>query len=163
MKEAAAFETESVPGKLQRELRQGKPFGSLQEEAFLSLQRTASLLMRGLSRQLRHYKVTPSQYNVLRILRGASPDALTCSAIGDRLVTPGPDVTRLVDRLVQRGLVERNRDTHDRRVVQVSITERGREILAALDELVDAQIGKLLAPLGERDLGRLVSLLAALR
>lgn len=163
MNQATLPETASGTSKLQQELHQRKPFGSLQEEAFLALQRTAGLLMQGFARQIRIHKLTPAQYNVLRILRGARPAALTCSLIGTRLVTPGPDVTRLVDRLVQRGLVERYRHARDRRVVQVSITEVGLEILSGLDQPVAEWIGGLLGPLEEAELGNLITVLAKLR
>ncbi len=162
---AVVEQSDAEPGtsKLQQELQQRRPFGSLQEEAFLAMQRTAGLLMQGFARELRTRELTPAQYNVLRILRGASPDALTCSVIGARLVTPGPDVTRLVDRLVQRGLAERYRHAQDRRVVQVLITDDGLEILAALDQPVAEWIGGLLSPLEETELSRLIVLLAKLR
>ena len=108
---------------LGEEIQQRKPFVSLEEEAFLGLQRTASLLLQALGRELKGQDLTPAQYNTLRILRGAEPDALTCGGltcgeIGDRLVSPGPDVTRLLDRLEQRGLITRLRDPEDRRVVR---------------------------------------------
>ncbi|MHC4224994.1 MAG: MarR family winged helix-turn-helix transcriptional regulator [Planctomycetota bacterium] len=86
-------------------------------------------------------------YNVLRILRGARPKGLRCGTISERMVTRVPDVTRLVDRLEGLGFVRRERAEGDRRVVEVSITKRGLEVLAELDEpLVDAhrrQFGSL--------------------
>src|SRR4051812_38240258 len=100
---------------LSQEIHQEKPFAGLEEEAFLGLQRTASLLMQALGRELKGHDLSPAQYNTLRILRGAQPDALTCGEIGERLVSPGPDVTRLLDRLEQGGLVTRLRDAEDRR------------------------------------------------
>ena len=120
---------------LDQEIRQRKPFVSLEEEVFLGLQRTASLLLQALGRELKGHDLTPAQYNALRILRGAEPDAaasggLTCSEIGERLVSPGPDVTRLLDRLEQRGLVLRQRDAGDRRVVRARITAAGLALLA---------------------------------
>ncbi len=155
--------SEMNAGQLQQELQQGKPFASPHVEAFLALQRTASLLMQKFSQNLRAYELTPTQYNVLRILRGARPEALTCSTIGDRLVTPGPDVTRLVDRLVRRGLVDRRRDSHDRRVVRVRIDAAGVSLLAQLDAKVLAWIEVLLGPLPEDELASLIALLGRLR
>jgi DNA-binding MarR family transcriptional regulator len=144
---------------LNQEIRQEKPFASLEEEAFLGLQRTASLLAQSLGRELKGYDLTPAQYNTLRILRGAGPDALTCGEIGDRLVSPGPDVTRLLDRLEQRGLVERLRDVEDRRVVRARITEKGLGLLTELDEPVERILDRLLGHLGKGRLRTFVDLL----
>ena len=144
---------------LSQEIHQQKPFVSLEEEAFLGLQRTASLLLQSLGRELKGHDLTPAQYNTLRILRGAGPDALTCGEIGDRLVSPGPDVTRLLDRLEQRGLVTRLRDAEDRRIVRARITEQGLDLLATLDEPVGRMLGRLLGNLGQERLRAFVSLL----
>ena len=148
---------------LSREIRQEKPFASVEEEAFLGLQRTASLLAQSLGRELKAFDLTPAQYNTLRILRGAGPDALTCGEIGDRLVSPGPDVTRLLDRLEQRGLVERLRDPEDRRVVRARITEKGLGLLAELDEPVEGILARLLGHLGQVRLRTFVELLGEAR
>jgi DNA-binding MarR family transcriptional regulator len=144
---------------LSQEIRQQKPFVSLEEEAFLGLQRTASLLLQSLGRELKGYDLTPAQYNTLRILRGAGPDALTCGEIGERLVSPGPDVTRLLDRLEQGGLVTRLRDPEDRRVVRARITEQGLDLLATLDEPVGRMLGRLLGNLCQERLRTFVTLL----
>jgi DNA-binding MarR family transcriptional regulator len=144
---------------LSQEIHQQKPFVSLEEEAFLGLQRTASLLLQSLGRELKGHDLTPAQYNTLRILRGAGPDALTCGEIGERLVSPGPDVTRLLDRLEQRGLVTRLRDAEDRRVVRARITEQGLDLLATLDEPVGRMLARLLGSLGQERLRTFVTLL----
>jgi DNA-binding MarR family transcriptional regulator len=144
---------------LSQEIRQQKPFVSLEEEAFLGLQRTASLLLQSLGRELKGHDLTPAQYNTLRILRGAGPDALTCGEIGERLVSPGPDVTRLLDRLEQRGLITRLRDAEDRRVVRARITEKGLDLLATLDEPVGRMLARLLGSLGQERLRTFVTLL----
>lgn len=144
---------------LSQEIHQRKPFVSLEEEAFLGLQRTASLLLQSLGRELKGHDLTPAQYNTLRILRGAGPDALTCGEIGERLVSPGPDVTRLLDRLEQRGLVTRLRDAEDRRVVRARITEQGLGLLDTLDEPVGRMLAKLLGNLGQERLRTFVALL----
>ena len=148
---------------LSREIHQEKPFVSLEEEAFLSLQRTASLLIQALGRELKEHDLTPAQYNTLRILRGAEPDALTCGEIGERLVSPGPDVTRLLDRLEQRGLVTRLRDAEDRRVVRARITDSGIDLLGELDDPVGRLLTRLLGPLGPERLRTLVELLGEAR
>lgn len=148
---------------LGREIRQRSPFTSKEEEAYLNLQRTSNLLLQALTRLMRAEGVTPSQYNVLRILRGSHPDALTCGEIGDRLVTPGPDVTRLLDRLEDRGWVERERDSGDRRVVRSRITDSGLEILGALDEPVAEWLREHLGDLGRSRLQQLIGLLEQAR
>lgn len=149
--------------KLGAEIAQRKPFESLEEEAFLSLQRTAALLLRAVARELETHDLTPAQYNALRILRGAGPEALTCGEIGERLVSPGPDVTRLLDRLEKQGLIQRLRDEQDRRIVRARITERGNALLEQLDGPVDRVLRNLLGPVGEGDLRRLIELLERTR
>jgi DNA-binding MarR family transcriptional regulator len=151
---------------LDREIRQRKPFVSLEEEAFLGLQRTASLLLQALGRELKGSELTPAQYNALRILRGAAADApggLTCGEIGERLVSPGPDVTRLLDRLEQHGLIARLRDAGDRRVVRAQITGPGLALLTELDAPVGRSLERLLGHLGEKRLRTFVTLLAEAR
>ena len=148
---------------LGQEIRQAKPFVSPEEEAFLGMQRTASLLMQALGRELRRHDLTPPLYNVLRILRGAGPDALTCGEIGERLVSPGPDVTRLLDRLEQRDLVTRLRDAEDRRIVRARITKKGIALLDELDEPVKETLAALLGHLGPKKLQTLSRLLEEAR
>ena len=104
------------------EIPKGKPSRSLGEEAFLNLQRTADAFMRGFEETLRPFGLTQTQYNVLRILRGARPHGLPCRELGERMITRDPDVTRLLDRLETRGLVARSRDAKDRRVIFTRIT-----------------------------------------
>ncbi|HEX4961834.1 MAG TPA: MarR family transcriptional regulator [Thermoanaerobaculia bacterium] len=148
---------------LRQEIQQEKPFVSLEEEAFLALQRTASLLLQALGRALKEHDLTPAQYNALRILRGAGDEALTCGEIGERLVSPGPDVTRLLDRLEPRELVTRLRDAEDRRIVRARITRKGIALLARLDEPVATALDELLGDLGAKRLRTLVEILAAAR
>ena len=120
--------------KLKAEISQSRPFAGFEEEAFLNLQRTSALLAQDLGRLFKSKGLTTTQYNALRILRGAHPDALTCSTVGERMVTPVPDTTRLLDRLASRDLVERDRDAKDRRIVNVKINEAGLQVLSELDE-----------------------------
>ena len=148
---------------LTAEIRQSRPFVNREEEAFLNLQRTASLLLLALGRELKAYDLTPAQYNALRILRGAGSQALTCGEIGERLVSPGPDVTRLLDRLEARQLVTRLRDEDDRRVVRARITAPGQALLEDLDAPVEQALGGLLGHLGEEKLRQLVQLLEQAR
>jgi len=119
---------------LQRVLHQDKPFPSLEAEVFVALQVAANRTLDPWARFLRqHAGLTANQYNVLRILRGASPGGLTCGHIAERMITRDPDVTRLTDRLVRSGLARRARGEGDRRVVEVCITPAGLDVLSRLD------------------------------
>lgn len=110
---------------LQEEIKQSIPFKSRRVEAFLNIIRTADLFSRRETEFLKPFNLTPSQYNVLRILRGAGPDGLPCSEISERMIARDPDVTRLLDRMEAKDLVRRSRDQRDRRVVTTTITEAG--------------------------------------
>ena len=148
---------------LQQELRQTKPFASLEVEAALSIARTAALLGNELTETLKPHGLTPTQYNVLRILRGAGDDGLCRYEVGERLVTPGPDVTRLLGRLEEAGLVRRARDPEDRRQVRACVTQAGLDLLTELDEVIEALHRQHLGPLGEERLRVLIDLLARVR
>lgn len=125
----------SAPGaRLHLELGKRHPFEHAEQEAVLNIIRTASLLTAQITRLTRAHGLSQSGYNVLRILRGSRPNARACHEIGGELVVAVPDVTRLVDRLQQDGLVRRLRCSADRRVVRVEITEAGLERLAELDQ-----------------------------
>src|SRR5882762_5359070 len=121
-----------------------------EEAAFLELLRTTDMLSRGLVKVLKIEDLSGTQYNVLRILRGA-PEGLPCGEIASRMITRDPDVTRLLDRLEKRGLVSRCRETQDRRTVLTRITPAGLKLLTRLDQPVQATHRKQLGPLcGER-------------
>jgi DNA-binding MarR family transcriptional regulator len=150
-------------GKLRQEIRQDAPFASSEEEVFLNLQRSAHLLARAFGAVLDTSELTLPQYNVLRILRGSHPRVLTCGEIAERLVTPGPDVTRLLDRLERRGLAERARDPADRRVVRVGVTAAGLELLAGLDQPVAVWLRDHLEHLEPDEQATLVRLLEKAR
>src|SRR4030095_13474299 len=109
-------------GRILEELHQTKPFLYVEEEAFLNVQRTADVLMQQLVSVLKSYGLSPTQYNVLRILRGAGAAGMTCKDVGSRMITPDPDITRLLDRLERRNLLTRNRAREDRRFVTIQIT-----------------------------------------
>src|SRR5262249_42668731 len=115
--------------RLRAELGQSKPFESLEEEVVLEVQRTSQVVMRWIVDALKPSGLTPAQFNVLRILRGAHPEALSCARIGERMVTYDPDLTRLMDRLEAAGLVQKARHTGDRRVLNVSITKQGLAVV----------------------------------
>lgn len=137
---------------LQAELRQEKPFGSLEQEAVLNIHRTAALLDHETAEALKPYGLTPTQYNALRILRGAGEEGLCRNEVRDRLVAQVPDATRLLDRLVEMGLVVRAREGEDRRFVRARITRAGLELIAPLDEVVQELHRRQIGHLGEKQL-----------
>ena len=152
-----------MPTTLQHEIGQTKPFASLEVEATLSIARTAALLDTELTETLRPYGLTPTQYNVLRILRGAGANGLCRYEVGERLVTPVPDVTRLLDRLEVAGLVDRARDAEDRRQVRARITRHGLDLLAELDDVLHTLHRRQVGHVGQDRLRTLVDLLAVVR
>jgi DNA-binding MarR family transcriptional regulator len=121
---------------LLEELRQTKPFASLEEEALLSIVRTSAVLMDEFEQMLKPHGITATQYNVLRILRGSEPGGLCRNELRDRMLTRMPDVTRLLDRMEEAGLVERARGAEDRRMVGTRITKDALRLLAKLDKVV---------------------------
>ncbi|HEX9870518.1 MAG TPA: MarR family transcriptional regulator [Candidatus Tectomicrobia bacterium] len=149
--------------RLRDEIKQQRPFESLEQEALLNVLRTADALMQEIGAVLKPFKLSHSQYNVLRILRGASPDGLACQEISERMISRDPDITRLLDRLEARGLVTRTRDQEDRRVVTARITLEGLRLLEALDELIAEVDRYALQHLGEQQLRTLIQLLELAR
>ncbi|HVW09900.1 MAG TPA: MarR family transcriptional regulator [Bryobacteraceae bacterium] len=135
-----------MPGKLQQEIQQTRPFDLAEEEAVLNIVRTAEVLQRTMAEFLEGFGLSPVQYNVLRILRGAGPAGAACSQIGKRMLTHDPDITRLLDRLEARELIVRARDGADRRAVITRITEAGLELLGGIDqplrEFLQTRLGK---------------------
>jgi MarR family transcriptional regulator, organic hydroperoxide resistance regulator len=152
-----------MPRGLQAELRQKLPFASREQEAYLALLRTADALQSSMESKLKEFGLTGTQYNALRILRGAGPEGLPCSEIGERMITHDPDITRLLNRLEQRGLVERTRDQHDRRVIDGKITAAGQRLLREMDGPVEQHGRELLHHISQADLRRLVDLLGQVR
>jgi DNA-binding MarR family transcriptional regulator len=148
--------------KLQRELKKKRPFESPQEEALLSVVRTSDQLQLRFARLFREYGLTPSQYNVLRILRGEGKP-LPILEIASRTITVVPGITGLIDRLEQAGFVNRLRCEKDRRVIYVALTDRGTKVLADLDEPLIALHHKVLGHLSRGDLKDLISLLEKVR
>jgi DNA-binding MarR family transcriptional regulator len=126
-----------MPSRIHGELKQTRPFRSLEEEAALTIVRTAAALEHAFAQALRPYDITPTQYNVLRILRGAGGDGLCRNAVGQRLIRQVPDVTRLLDRMEELDLIARQRGGKDRRYVTTTITKKGLELLKRVDEKVD--------------------------
>jgi DNA-binding MarR family transcriptional regulator len=146
----------SEPGKHLRRV------GCAEETAFLDLIRTTDILSRGLVKVLKTEDLSPTQYNVLRILRGA-PEGLPCGEIAGRMITRDPDITRLLDRLEKRLLIARCRETKDRRMVMTRITPEGLKLLDRLDEPVEAAHRAQLGHLGQERLLLLRDLLHTAR
>jgi len=133
-----------------------------EETAYLELARTTDLLSRNLSQLLKTEDLSPTQYNVLRILRGA-PDGLPCGEVASRMITRDPDVTRLLDRLEKHAWISRCRETKDRRMVMARITPQGMKLLARMDEPVRETHRRQLGHLGDEQLRLLTKLLQASR
>ncbi|MGO9405553.1 MAG: MarR family winged helix-turn-helix transcriptional regulator [Terriglobales bacterium] len=136
--------------------------GCPEEAAFLELARTTDMLSRGPIEVLKTEGLSGTQYNVLRILRGA-PEGLLCGEIASRMITRDPDITRLLDRLEKRELISRCREAKDRRTVMARISAEGLKLLARLDEPVQAAHRKQLGHLGRERLRALTELLRVTR
>lgn len=145
--------------RLQDELKQTRPWSSPEEEATLGITRTAAVLEHALAQFLKPFAITPTQYNVLRILRGAGAEGLCRNEVGERLVRRVPDVTRLLDRMEQMGWIDRLRSGDDRRFVTTYITPKG---LALLDGLDAPLLAFLHDQLGHIDTARLRTLIELL-
>ena len=152
-----------MSGRLADEIKQTKPFGSLAEEAVLNIHRTASVLALSFSVTLKRYGLTETQYNILRILRGAGRDGLACQEIGARMITREPDLTRLLERLKKRGLVARVRSSQDRRIVVNRISPQGIQILSLLDPDARRLPKEVLGHLSDKELLQLIDLLEKAR
>jgi DNA-binding MarR family transcriptional regulator len=148
---------------LKDEIKQNRPFVSLEQEAMLNIARTDAVLSYSIIEALKPFDITPTQYNVLRILRGAGHNGLCREDIRERLNAQVPDVTRLLDRLEQSGLVDRARDKTDRRLVNTRITHAGLELLKKLDGPVNSAHEKQLGHLTKTELRTLIDLLAKVR
>jgi DNA-binding MarR family transcriptional regulator len=133
-----------------------------EELVYLEIMRTADALSRGLVPLFKREKISPTQYNVLRILRG-SPGGLPCGEIANRMITRDPDMTRLLDRMEKRGLISRCRGSEDRRTVTATITAAGRELLTRLDEPLQSFHRQQLGHMSVEGLRQLARLLQAAR
>lgn len=152
-----------MSSQLQAELKQTKPFPTLEAAAVVGLARTAAVMEHSFLETLRPYGITPTQYNVLRILRGAGPEGLCRNEVRDRLVSPGPDTTRLLERMEEQGLITRNRDNPDRRFVTARITTVGEKLLVELEGPLKVSQRRWLGHLGEAGLRQLIELLDQVR
>jgi len=148
---------------LKSEIGQSSPFSSVEEEAILNLMRTSDCLQRAFQQKIRRWGLTSTQYNVLRILRGAQPGGLTCAAIGERMVAMEPDITRLLGRLKRLRLIRQHRDREDRRVVWTQISESGLQLLQAMDPVIQRTPPELLGHLSPEELEEMIRLLERAR
>jgi DNA-binding MarR family transcriptional regulator len=148
---------------LKSEIAQATPFSSAEEEALLNLMRTSDCLQRAFQQRIRGFGLTSTQYNVLRILRGAQPDGLTCAAIGARMIAIEPDITRLLVRLKRLKLIRQHRDRHDRRAVWTQISDAGLDLLHAMDPVIQRIPGELLGHVNGGELAELIRLLELAR
>jgi DNA-binding MarR family transcriptional regulator len=146
-----------------REIRQSKPFRSKGQEVLVALLRTADVVRRAISRVLEPYDITPQQYNVLRILRGAGEQGLPTLEIADRMIEQAPGVTRLLDRLEAKGWVRRQRCPEDRRQVLCWLTPAGLDLVTQLDEPVESADAEAVAELSPEEQDHLLKLLDAVR
>src|SRR5580658_8153528 len=160
-KRARADRAMTTP-KLQHELKKKRPFETPQQEAALSVVRTSDQLQIRFARLFREHGLTPSQYNILRILRGEGKP-LPILEIASRTITIVPGITGLIDRLEQAGFVNRLRCEKDRRVIYVALTDQALTALAALDEPLDQLHSKLLGHLSQAELKELIGLLEKAR
>jgi DNA-binding MarR family transcriptional regulator len=145
------------------ELQQSKPETSLAEEVYLEIRLTAELSGRWCIEAMKPMGLSLSQFNVLRILRGALPGSLPAGRIAERMVNRDPDLTRLLDRLEGAGYVEKARSAHDRRVVDVRITQAGLDVVRRASEAVRTRLQAEMGALGERRLAQLADLLEQIR
>jgi DNA-binding MarR family transcriptional regulator len=148
---------------LQQEIKKKQPFDCPEQEAALNLVRTQDHIFVEFTRLFNEHGISPQQYNVLRILRGAGGEGLPCLEIADRMITRMPDITRLVDRLEEAGLVVRSRCRQDRRMVFVKITPPALELLARLDKPVLDLHKRTLGHLTRAELAELNRLLVKAR
>ncbi len=148
---------------LKSEIAQSSPFASAEEEALLNVMRTSDCLHRAFQVKARRWGLTSTQYNVLRILRGAQPAGLPCAAIGERMIAAEPDITRLLRRLKGLKLIQQRRDRRDRRVVWTQITPAGLELLRAMDPVIRRAPAELLGHMTRAELAQLIRLLESAR
>lgn len=151
------------PTSLASEIQQSRPFSSTEEEVYLSLVRTSAELSHRTDQFLKTFGVTQSQYNVLRILRGAGPSGLGRNQIAERMVTPTPDASRLLDRLEESGWVKRNRGSEDRRQVTSCITTPGQKLLKKIDATLITFHKEQFPGVTKADLRSLLRILSHLR
>jgi DNA-binding MarR family transcriptional regulator len=152
-----------MPSRLQAELKQTKPFPTRQSEAALGLLRTAAIVEHAEQEALRPFGITGTQYNVLRILRGAGDTGLCGREVGERMITRVPDVPRLLERMEEAGLIRRERDADDRRHVIARITPHGLRVVDEVTPVLVEVEARFFGHLEEDAIDALVSALDAVR
>ena len=152
-----------VPSQLQRELKQTRPFLSPAQEAAVSILRTSDMLRRRIAAVIEPEGITMQQYNVLRILRGSYPKPLATLEIAERLIEQTPGITRLLDRLEEKGLVSRQRSAEDRRLVHCWVTPEGLALLERLQLAVDEADEVSMRKLDRVEVEALIDMLARIR
>lgn len=148
---------------LTEEIKQRKPFSSLEQEARLNIVQTSTVLSDCFERALKPHGITGTQYNVLRILKEAEPDGLCRNEVRERLLNRMPDATRLLDRMELAGLVTRSREGGDRRLVTTRITGKGRDLVNDLDPVVAEEHERQLGHLSDDELKTMIRLLTKAR
>ncbi len=144
------------------EIHQTKPFATIEEELLVSLLRTTDVLHERFEQMIRPFNISMTQYNVLRILRGAEPAGRTCGEVGERMIAREPDVTRLLERMEKAGLIKRTRDSIDRRVVVTRISSHGLKLLDEMEPKL-RELDGLLKPMGDRKIETMLKLLDEVR
>jgi DNA-binding MarR family transcriptional regulator len=152
-----------MSGRLQKEIQQTKQFQRPGEEAVLNIAKTADVLQQPFVDMLKDYELSSTQYNCLRILRGAGAEGLPCGKIAARMITHDPDITRLMDRLEKRSLITRGRCEGDRRVVTTRITKQGLALLSAIDAPLGKLLDQLMGHMSSQKLSTLIDLLEEAR
>lgn len=145
------------------ELKQARPFATKAQQATVALLHTTDVVRRRLARVVEREGITLQQYNVLRILRGAGGQPMSALDVAERLIEEAPGVSRLLDRLVAKGLIQRERSAADRRRLECSITRKGLELLARLDEPIVRADSDAMSGLSAREIATLDDLLARIR
>lgn len=149
--------------RLSDEIKQTRPFSSLEQEAYLSLGRTWAVLEHATAEALKPHGITPTQYNVLRILRGAGENGLCRAEVMERMIARVPDATRLLDRMEAAGLIVRQRGREDRRFVTTRISAEGLRLLGELDGEVHDLHRRQFAALDAAGLRNLIEMLGHVR
>jgi len=152
-----------MPSRLESEIKQSRPFARKSEEALVSIMRTAAVLDHVFQDALREFGLTPTQYNVLRILRGAGKEGLCGREIGERLISRVPDVSRLLDRMEDQGLMTRERDPEDRRHVTARATSKGLKLLVEVEPTLRSVEERFCGALSADALTDLIATLDAVR
>ena len=149
-------------GTIYEELKQTKPL-ELEDEVYLNVLRAAEVFNTRAAELLKRFDITPAQYNVLRILKGAGAGGRMCREISERMITRDPDITKLLDRLEARKLIERKRQPNDRRVIVACLTEEGKQLVNKVIPIADADLKRFFTKLSPKELDTLNRLLEKAR